>query len=197
LVIFGLGNPLLRYKETRHNVGFMVVDRLSKKLSIRFIHHSDYYIAHTKDTAKINITLIKPMLYMNNSGIVVSEYIQSIKSSTESPFFIVVCDDLALPLGKIRIREKGSDGGHQGLASVIYHLQTINFPRLRIGIGQPPLEISATDYVLTKFSPEESPILDNVLEVSCTALTMIEKSGIKAAMNKYNPMNFTGEYEIK
>ncbi len=192
MIVFGLGNPLPKYKETRHNVGFMVVDRLSKKFSMRFIHQSDYYIAHTKGLTKIYFTLIKPMLYMNNSGMVVSEYLQSLGKSSD---FIVVCDDLALPLGKMRIREKGSDGGHQGLASIIFHLQTTNFPRLRIGIGQPPIDISATDFVLTKFSSLEKQVLNKVLDAACSALTIAKEYGIKAAMNKYNAVDFNGDIE--
>lgn len=194
MIVFGLGNPLPKYKDTRHNVGFMVVDKLSKKLSVRFIHHEDYYAAQTKESSKMNMTLIKPMLYMNNSGIAVSEYLQS---KAQDYNFIVVCDDLALPLGKIRIREKGSDGGHKGLSSIIYHLATSNFPRLRIGIGQTPPEISATDYVLTKFREDEKSILNEVIDESCAALMLAEENGIKSAMNEYNPKNFGVENERK
>jgi PTH1 family peptidyl-tRNA hydrolase len=171
-------------------MGFMVVDRLSKQLSIRFTHHKDYYIAQSKDSSGINLTLIKPMLYMNNSGIIVSEYVQSQSTGDD---FIVVCDDLALPLGKIRIREKGTDGGHKGLASIIYHLATTNFSRMKIGIGQPPKAIIATDYVLTRFRDEEMPILDDVIEASCDALLLAEQKGIKQAMNEYNPKTFGPE----
>jgi len=192
LIVFGLGNPLPKYKETRHNVGFMVVDILSKNFSMRFTHHANYYVAHTKDLIKTNLALIKPMLYMNNSGMVVSDYLQS---SNKHSDFIVVCDDLALPLGKMRIREKGSDGGHQGLASIIFHLQTTNFPRLRIGIGQPPVGISATDYVLTKFASAEKQVLNKVLDAACSALTIAQEYGIKAAMNKYNAVDFSGDIE--
>lgn len=191
MIIFGLGNPLPKYKETRHNVGFMVMDRLAKQLSLRFTRRSDYHIAQS---GKLAMALIKPMLYMNNSGIVVSDYLQSTDASVS---FIVVYDDMALPLGKIRIREKGSNGGHQGLASIIYHLQITNFPRLRIGIGQPSAGVSATDYVLAKFLPEEELILDKVIETSCSALMRVQESGIKAAMNQYNAIQFKIESEAK
>jgi PTH1 family peptidyl-tRNA hydrolase len=167
----------------------MVVDRLGKKLSHRFSHRSHYHIAHAD-----NFSLVKPMMYMNNSGIVVAEYLQTVKSSE---FFIVVCDDLALPLGKIRIREKGSDGGHNGLASIIYHLQTDNFPRMRIGIGQPSDDLSATEYVLANFLSEEEMILDKTLDISCSALLTIRDSGISTAMNKYNTKSFEIESEVK
>jgi PTH1 family peptidyl-tRNA hydrolase len=181
LTIFGLGNPLSNYKATRHNVGFMVVDRLAKELFLHFTHREQYHIAQSKD----GLNLIKPMLYMNNSGIVVSNYLSK---SGMAQDFVVVYDDLALPLGKIRIREKGSDGGHQGLSSIIYYLKTIDFPRLRIGIGSPINGQSTTDYVLANFSKTEQPILNQILDYACEALFMIKNTGIKAAMNKYNPI---------
>ncbi|MEO0083259.1 MAG: aminoacyl-tRNA hydrolase [candidate division WOR-3 bacterium] len=181
MIIFGLGNLLPKYKDTRHNVGFMVLDELSKKLSIRFRYHSEYAVAQTKDQSWI---LIKPMLFMNNSGIVVADCLRDGQSD-----FIVVCDDIALPLGKIRIREKGSDGGHQGLASIIYHLKTNNFPRMRIGIGKPPAEISVSDYVLSKFSKDEKIIITKTIELACAALIHIRNKGIKSAMSIYNALS--------
>lgn len=193
MIVFGLGNPLPKYKETRHNVGFMVLDRLSKKLHIRFTHQADYHMAETKEGSGFQIVLVKPMLYMNNSGIVVSEFLMTKQKDSS---FIVVCDDLALPLGKIRIREKGSDGGHKGLASIIYHLGREDFPRLRVGIGYLPADATATDYVLTKFQKQEEPILCEVIEASCDALLTIEKKGIKKAMNEFNPKDFGMENSL-
>lgn len=159
----------------------MVLDELSKKLSIRFRHYLKYAVAQTKDRTWI---LIKPMLFMNNSGVVVADYLRDKPSD-----FIVVCDDIALPLGKIRIREKGSDGGHQGLASIIYHLKTNNFPRMRIGIGKPPAEISVSDYVLSKFSKDEKIIITKTIELACSALIHIGNKGIKSAMSLYNALS--------
>ncbi len=161
----------------------MVLDRLAKRYCLHFTHHIDYHLAQTK-SGQLHLVLIKPMLYMNNSGIVVYEYLQ-----THNEFFCIVCDDLALPLGKIRIRKKGSDGGHKGLASIIYYLQTTNFPRIRIGIGK-PVNKTATEYVLTKFSAHEKIILNKVLDATCDAIEMIESHGLEAAMNQYNPMTY-------
>ncbi|MCX7785773.1 MAG: aminoacyl-tRNA hydrolase [candidate division WOR-3 bacterium] len=183
LIVFGLGNPTRKYKDTRHNVGFMVLDRLAQRYGLHFSHYTDYHVAQTK-TNQPQLILIKPMLYMNNSGIVIYEYLQKHNDN-----FCVVCDDLALPLGKIRIRKKGSDGGHKGLASIIYYLQTTNFPRIRVGIGK-PINTTATEYVLTKFSPQEKVILNKVLEKTCDAIEMIESNGIELAMNKYNPISY-------
>jgi PTH1 family peptidyl-tRNA hydrolase len=189
LTVFGLGNPFPKYKDTRHNVGFMVVDKLAKDLGVRFTHHSAYHAAHSD---KFNMTLVKPMLYMNNSGIAVREFLQT---SDKPDDFIVVYDDITLPLGRIRIREKGSDGGHQGMASIIYHLLTNNFPRLRVGIGKPMSDISATEYVLEKFSRLEKQILDKTIDNVCSALLMIKDQGIKMAMNQYNSISFTTEMD--
>ncbi len=189
MTVFGLGNPFSKYKDTRHNVGFMVVDRLAKDLAVRFKHHSAYHAAHSN---KSNMTLVKPMLYMNNSGIAVREFLQT---SDNPDNFIVVYDDIALPLGRIRIREKGSGGGHQGMASIIYHLQTNNFPRLRVGIGKPVSDIGATEYVLEKFSRPEKQILDKTIDNACSALLMIEEQGVKMAMNHYNSISFTTEMD--
>lgn len=161
----------------------MVIEKLAKKFSLKFSHQPAYHIAR-KDNELI---LIKPMLYMNNSGVVIAEYLQS---CDDKQFFIVVCDDLALPLGKIRIRERGSDGGHKGLASITYYLQTNNFPRLRIGIGKPPSKISATDYVLSEFLKEEKSVLKKVIETACQSLMTIKELGVKKAMNIYNVLSF-------
>lgn len=180
MIVFGLGNPLEQYKGTRHNVGFMVVDRLAKKLSLRFKNYGQYQTAKSGDY----LILVKPMLYMNNSGVAVRAYLQS---SSEKPNFVVAYDDWALPLGKIRIREKGSDGGHHGLASIIYHLNTNEFARLRIGIGPLPDNVSATDFVLSNFTKDEKLILEQVIENVCQAIITINQSGIKIAMNKFNP----------
>ncbi len=178
MIIFGLGNPLPKYKATRHNVGFMVLERMAQKLSLRFINHETYDEAVSDD-----FRLVKPMLYMNNSGIVVKQYL-----SHKDDFFIVVYDDLDLPFGKIRIRERGSDGGHQGVASIIYHLQTDNFARLRIGIGKRPANITTTDYVLSEFSVSEKSVLLKILDSAIEALMVIKQDGVKQAMNKFNPL---------
>lgn len=193
MIIFGLGNPDSKYKETRHNIGFMVLDKLAKRLVVRFRRKSDYHIAYAKvhDT---RLKLVKPMLYMNNSGLVVSDYVQTHGKNED---FIVVYDDMALPLGKIRIREKGSDAGHQGMASIIYCLSSTDFPRLRIGIGSPNPGVTATDYVLEEFTEPEKPILEKVIETSCIALLEILESDLKTAMNKYNPVDYLTEPEIK
>ncbi|MCS7258549.1 MAG: aminoacyl-tRNA hydrolase [candidate division WOR-3 bacterium] len=179
MIVFGLGNPLPQYSNTRHNIGFMVVDRLAEKLKVSF-KTTDYYQFVITD---ISLTLVKPMLYMNNSGFVVSYYLSRNKCSNQ---FIVIVDDISLPFGRIRIREKGGSGGHNGLASIISALKSENFPRLRIGIGQPPVGVSLTEYVLSEFNSSEKKLLNQILNFACDAILVIKERGIKTAMSIYN-----------
>jgi PTH1 family peptidyl-tRNA hydrolase len=183
LVGFALGNPGKKYALTRHNIGFMVADALAHKLKRKFKSGKDYQW-FSKAIEEKEITIVKPLLYMNNSGIIVKEYLG--QSADRFKQFIVVCDDFALPLGRIRIRERGSDGGHQGLASIIYHLATNDFPRVRIGIGIPGPEISHSEYVLAKFTQEEIALLPAIIEHSVDAIFCILEQGIKKAMTLYN-----------
>ncbi len=180
MVCFALGNPGKKYALTRHNIGFMVAEALAHKLKKKFKSGKDYEWI-SKTLGEKEITIVKPLLYMNNSGIIVKEYLAKHQED-----FIVICDDFALPLGRIRIREQGSDGGHQGLASIIYHLTSNDFPRLRIGIGIPEPEISHSDYVLAKFTKEEIALLPEIIERSVDAIFCILEQGIKKAMTLYN-----------
>lgn len=180
MVCFALGNPGKKYALTRHNIGFMVADALAHKLKIKFKSGEDYQW-FSKEIGEKEITIVKPLLYMNNSGVLVKEYLAEHQED-----FIVVCDDFALPFGRIRIRERGSDGGHQGLASIIYHLATNDFSRVRIGIGIPDPEISHTEYVLAKFTKEEIALLPKIIERSVDAIFCILEQGIKKAMTFYN-----------
>jgi PTH1 family peptidyl-tRNA hydrolase len=180
LVCFALGNPGKKYVQTRHNIGFMVADALAQEFGTKFKSGNDYQWL-SKEIDEKEIIIVKPLLYMNNSGIIVKEYLAENQDD-----FIVVCDDFALPLGRIRIREHGSDGGQQGLASIIYHLATNNFPRLRIGIGTPSPELPHSEYVLSKFTNQEKKLLPETIQRSGEALICIFKFGIKKAMNLYN-----------
>lgn len=182
MVCFALGNPGKKYAQTRHNIGFMVADALAKRLNMKFESNSDYRWTQTFLSAiNKDLVIVKPLLYMNNSGVVVKEYL-----ARHPDDFIVVCDDFALPFGQLRFRERGSDGGHQGLASIIYYLQTNNFPRLRIGIGNPSAAILRREYVLTKFSNEERKQLPKVIDCAADALLYLLANGIKKAMSLFN-----------
>lgn len=180
MTIFGLGNPGTNYIRTRHNIGFMTVDNIARRLGIKFHHAPGRFLARTR-YAGDELLLVKPLLYMNESGVVVKEQLDARPDN-----FLVVVDDLALPFGQLRIRPRGSDGGHRGLASIIYHLQTTNFPRLRIGIGA-PREMDAVKYVLSPFSGEELKHLPEILERATDACLTIVSEGLEMAMNRFNP----------
>lgn len=181
MTLFGLGNPTERYARTRHNLGFMVLDRLAAGFGARFRHLPGRMVARVTLAGR-NTALVKPLLYMNESGIPVREQL------SDSPDqFLVVCDDLALPFGRLRLRPGGSDGGHKGLASIIYHLGSSDFPRLRIGIDAPPRESDATEYVLEPFTDDEATQLPEVIDRASEACVAVVTDGLEAAMNQFNP----------
>jgi PTH1 family peptidyl-tRNA hydrolase len=180
VVIFGLGNPGKEYARTRHNLGFMVLDALARTFGARFRKRAAWH------EAKVSIggaacALVKPARFMNLSGEVVKEYL-----ALHPDDFLVVCDDLALPFGKLRIRTRGSDGGHNGLANISYHLGHGDFPRLRMGIGAVPEGMEGADYVLSEFIEDERRALPDVVEAGKDALVMGVEQGITAAMNHFN-----------
>ncbi|MEO0009031.1 MAG: aminoacyl-tRNA hydrolase [candidate division WOR-3 bacterium] len=179
MTIFGLGNPGPRYAHTRHNAGFLVVDTIAHRLGIRFHHLPGSLVGRTVIDAK-PLTLVKPLLFMNNSGVVVKEHL-----SRNPDHFLVVVDDIALPFGTLRLRPKGSDGGHKGLASIIFYLKTDNFPRLRIGIGSPD-GVEAAEYVLSPWTDEETRQLPEVLNRAADACLFIFQHGLEMAMNRFN-----------
>ncbi len=179
MTIFGLGNPTPRYAATRHNIGFMTVDTIARRLGMRFHHHAGRFLARTRWAGK-NLRLVKPLLYMNESGVIVREQL-----AAEPDEFLVVVDDIALPFGQLRLRPRGSDGGHKGLASIIYHLNTHDFPRLRIGIGTPEA-VDAVEYVLSPFTPEEQKSLPAILERAADACLTVLTEGMERAMNRFN-----------
>ncbi|RCK77385.1 MAG: Peptidyl-tRNA hydrolase [Ignavibacteriae bacterium] len=186
--IVGLGNPGSEYEGTRHNIGFRVIDALADRLGVKLLPgRGDYLISFTTYQGK-KVGLVKPTTYMNNSGIAVLDIIERFKAIPEN--ILVVCDDFQLPLGSIRLRQRGSDGGHNGLYSIIFHTQIQNFPRLRCGIAGTTFPRSKTErshYVLSTFNPDEVPIVEEmVLRARSAALTYLSE-GISSAMNKYNP----------
>jgi peptidyl-tRNA hydrolase, PTH1 family len=183
VVIFGLGNPGKRYERTRHNFGFMVLDALAHEFDARFrtrFGYSEAVIA----LGGVRYPLVKPLRFMNCSGEVVKEYLAQFRDP--EPDFLVVCDDLALPFGRIRIRTRGSDGGHNGLSDIIAHMGTGGFPRVRLGIGAVPAGMDGADYVLSEFTSDEREHLPDVVNAGKNASIMIIKRGLTAAMNYYN-----------
>lgn len=181
MTVFGLGNPGERYAATRHNIGFMVVDELSRRLRARF-RNSDGRAVGRSNWRGDELRLVKPLLYMNESGLPVAEQL-----GREPDEFLVVCDDFALGFGRLRLRPQGSEGGHNGLASIIYRLGTDRFPRLRIGIGAPPAGQDRAEYVLEPFTPDEARLLPGLIGRAADACLAVATEGLERAMNRYNP----------
>lgn len=180
-IIVGLGNPGREYAETRHNVGFMLLDRLAAHLNSPW--KSDR--AHKCELASApGVLLVKPQTYMNNSGESVGPLMRYFKRSPEQ--VLAVYDDIAFPVGTIKLRAGGSAGGHNGMKSLIAHLGTEKFPRLRIGIGVPGQK-SMVGHVLGKFSPDEASLLDESLLKAEAAALMILNEGFDKAANTFNP----------
>ncbi|MCS7168016.1 MAG: aminoacyl-tRNA hydrolase [Gemmatales bacterium] len=184
-LVVGLGNPEPRYQGTRHNVGFDVVDRLASQLAPGQAWQRDFYSLLIKAVADSQaLLLVKPQTYMNRSGMAVAALVQFY----QVPFsdLLVICDDLNLPLGQLRLRARGSCGGHKGLLDVERQLGTTDYPRLRIGIGSPPLGQGAADYVLQRFHPEEQPVIEEAVQRAAQAVFVWATQGIEAAMNRFN-----------
>lgn len=179
-LIVGLGNPGREYSETRHNVGFMILDRLAAASRVEFKseRHWKAHVARSGD-----VFYCKPQTYMNLSGEAVRAVAQFYKIAPEQT--LVVMDDLALPLGKLRIRPDGSAGGQKGMKSIIDHLGTQSVPRLRVGIGSPDAG-EAVGHVLGKFAPDERPVVEESLARALDVIACAQNRGLQAAMNTYN-----------
>lgn len=180
----GLGNPGERYKNTRHNFGFLVIETFAKKhhLNFKFYKDLESEAAFYKDKA----ILIKPLTYMNLSGRAVKKWV--LKEGISLNNLLVIYDDLDLPLGKIKILPKGGAGGHKGMLSIIEALETSDFPRMKLGINK-PLNQPIIDYVLSPFSEEENPKVIKILDLASSALQDILNLGLLKTMTKYNSLN--------
>ena len=196
-LIVGLGNPGRQYEDTRHNVGFMVLDRLAAAGGVAF-QSSPKWQCHLAKLPDTGTLLVKPQTFMNLSGRAVRQILTFHKWLPEN--MLVVYDDAALSLGTLRFREKGSAGGHNGIKSLLEHLGTDAFPRLKIGIGgsQPG---NMVGHVLGKFSPDERQLLENTLATALEAVQLARSQGIAAAANRYHtriqlPESQTDESQI-
>ena len=182
-LIIGLGNPGLRYRSSRHNMGFLVIDKLSKEFSIRFRKKECSSLVGRGRSGGEDIVIAKPLTFMNLSGEAVKELIA--KEALTLDEVIVVCDDADLKLGTIRMRRKGSSGGHNGLKSIIEQLGTEEFPRLRIGIGREE-KGSLKGHVLAPFKKNDSEIINEIITRAVQSLNCWIKDGIEPAMTRFN-----------
>ncbi|EOD00343.1 aminoacyl-tRNA hydrolase [Caldisalinibacter kiritimatiensis] len=182
--IVGLGNPGKQYSGTRHNVGFDTIDYLAERNNVNLTkmkYNAVYGETHIGGQKAI---LVKPLTYMNRSGESILQIYNYYKMPASN--IIVIYDDIDIDLGVLRIRPKGSAGSHNGMKSVIYHLQDDKFPRIRIGIGRNEGNQDLADYVLGRFNKEEREIIDDTIERAAKAVEMIITDGANKAMNAYN-----------
>lgn len=186
-LVAGLGNPGPEYERTRHNVGFMVLDRLAADWRLHWERSAKWGAYWTKAE---QVLLVKPITYMNRSGTPVAAVSQFYKIAPEE--ILAVFDDMALPLGRLRLRPDGGTGGHNGLDSIIATLGSEQIPRLRLGIGNPPLA-GATDYVLGRFFEEELPVVEKAIERAAEAVKWAIDKGLLSAMNTFNPESVRGK----
>ena len=182
-IIIGLGNIGREYENTRHNAGFMAIDKLAKMLEMDFNQEKfSAYFAKKKIDGE-DIILLKPTTYMNNSGIALRQCMDFYKVPSED--ILVLYDDMDMPVGKLRLRQKGSAGGHNGIKSIISHIGTQEFDRIRIGIGKDKL-IPVVDWVLGKFPQEQQDDLNHALEHAAKAAKFSIKHSFSDTMNRYN-----------
>jgi len=184
LLIIGLGNPGKEYILTRHNVGFMAVNRLARKLKLPKWIRENHSLLTRGEYLGNDILLAKPRTFMNLSGNAALALCSRFRIPPLN--VLVIIDDMALPFGKIRFRACGSDGGHNGLHSIIEKLGRCDFPRLRIGIGNPPEEVNGADYVLSNFTPEQLKQLEEIFAVAMDGILSFIESGIEETMNHFN-----------
>ncbi len=182
-IIVGLGNPGISYRTARHNIGFLAVDRLANvnHTPIRTKRFKSLFGTDSIDSQRI--VFVKPMTFMNRSGEAVKGVADFFHLTTED--LIVIHDDLDLPFGRLRFKQRGGDGGHQGVRSIIEWMGDNNFLRLKIGVGRPPEGIDPADYVLKTFDKDEQSQLDQVLVLAAEAVRVMLLEGLEKAMNRF------------
>ncbi len=183
-LIVGLGNPGKEYERTRHNVGFAVIDAFARRHNITVTKRDHHALVGDGRVGEARVFLLKPQTYMNLSGQAVASFLR--QKPLVLTDILVVTDDIALPLGKLRLRAEGSAGGHNGLKSLIAHLHGQNFPRLRVGVGAPRDPTVQIDFVLGQFSKREQAEADEAVDRAVVALETWLGEGIERAMNEFN-----------
>ena len=184
-VIVGLGNPGKKYENTRHNAGFIAIDALADKYGINISEKKHKALCGSGVIEGNKVLLVKPQTFMNLSGESVRSVMDFYKVDPEEDM-LVIYDDISLAPGNIRIRKKGSAGGHNGIKNIIERLGTSDFMRVKIGIGEKPAEMELADYVLGHFSRAEKAIMKDEAKTAAEAVESIVRDGIDRAMNKYN-----------
>lgn len=183
-LIAGLGNPGNKYEYTRHNAGFMVIDDLAKKLNIKVNKLKFKSLIGEGFIGNEKVILMKPSTYMNDSGKAILDCFNYYNLSAEN--LIVICDDIDIPFGTIRIKKKGSAGTHNGLKSIIYLIQSQDFARIKVSVGQNDNNYDLKDFVLSQFSKKEFEVLKKEIDMSSEACIKIVEENVDYAMNNFN-----------
>lgn len=184
LIVCGLGNPGPDYADTRHNLGFWVNDLLCERHKGKWRHPSAHYVESLVNVAGKPVSLVEPLTFMNLSGNAVWELTK--EADFDAARLLVVCDDTALPLGRLRLRKKGSDGGHNGLRSIIEVLGTRRFARLRLGVGPVPDDSDQADFVLAEFLESDLAVVREMVTRAADCVEAWVTVGLDAAMNRFN-----------
>jgi len=179
-IIVGLGNPGNNYSSTKHNFGFWVIDKIVEQRSLKYKAGKGEYVFAQSN----KYMYVKPTTYMNNSGIAIKQFLDYYKLNTDN--LIIIYDDIDIELGRIKFRAKGSAGGHNGIKSIIYHLKTDTFDRLKIGIATSMKMKPSEEYVLKSFPKKYNNLITEVLDITNSGIDYYLKNGIKETMNKFN-----------
>ncbi|TKJ46949.1 aminoacyl-tRNA hydrolase [Candidatus Aerophobetes bacterium Ae_b3a] len=183
-VIFGLGNPGKAYEQSRHNIGFRVIDKLSQEHRIELNKHSCQAWIGEGEVGREEVFLVKPLTLVNAAGVSLLQLKQKHEVSLED--IMVISDDVNLELGKLRLARRGGDGGHKGLRSIIEFLGTEEFPRLRLGIDRPEEKVELKEYVLGEFTFREKKVIEETISRASQAVEMVIRQGIDETMKHYN-----------
>lgn len=183
-LIAGLGNPTKEYDKTRHNVGFSIIDVLADQYRIDVSEKKHKALCGRGAIEGQKVILVKPQTFMNLSGESIREVVDYYKIEAED--IIIIYDDISLEPGQLRIRLKGSAGGHNGIKNIIAHLGSQEFPRIKVGVGAKPPRMDLADYVLSRFSKEEQPLMEDAFKEAAEAAVMMMTEGAEKAMNHYN-----------
>lgn len=187
-IIAGLGNPGSKYEDTRHNIGFMTLDSLAKKLGIKVNKIKFQGLVGEGRLGKERVVLVKPQTYMNNSGQCIGEICRFYKVDPQD--LIVIVDDIDIEFASLKIKKKGSAGTHNGLKSVIAHLHSQNFPRIKIGVGEKGVDEDLANFVLSTFRKKDQKHIDQAIDAGAEAVITAVEEGIEQAMNRYNNQAF-------
>lgn len=194
-IIAGLGNPKEEYDNTRHNIGFALIDALADQYNIPVMDRKHKALTGKGMINGRKVILAKPLTFMNLSGESIRPIVDYYKIDVSTEL-IVISDDISLPPGQIRVRKRGSAGGHNGLKSIIQHLGSEEFQRIRIGVGEKPAGYDLADYVLGRFSKEEQPLIREGVEKAMKAAAMMLEGDVDRAMNEFNRKKMIQERDI-